>query len=532
MNLKEMFNWNHPLLCKMNPHILDWIILFNIICVNILAVISAVAVIIADTSIQGALVIDQTKSAWLSLIFLISVGATVPFAAWAAEYFGYKRTLFAGVAIFIIGATLAGISDHFTEMMIYRVISGIGAGAIFPLSISIISRTFEGSKQTLALSLYIAMAFGLGFALGFFFGGYFTEFVSWRWIFFINLALGPINLLLTWLMQMETEPNKAHKFDISGYLFFLFFLSSVVIIINNAKAPWNTQGWTSTFILSLISLALISLCLFLHFEKKTDHPVFALNLFQIRSFSLGCIAIFFVGSLLFGTPTAIRPMLEHDFLYSKSKMGLILVPFGLSFGFIGSISGYIAKVINIRLLALIGIVITAISCYLNHYITIQSDHVQLVSLFVLRGFGLGLALGPLTALALSQVPSELISQASVTVTIFRQVGGAMGGSFLILVQTVRQVFHTQRFGEQVDIESTRYREMFNHWTTHIITTTGAESSEAKRQARLLIIENIAQQSSIVALNDGLFILGHILLILAAIIIFTMLLEKHSKKVHS
>jgi MFS transporter, DHA2 family, multidrug resistance protein len=516
--LKELFCWEHPALCK-GRH--DWLVLFNIITINMLAIISSIGVVLADTSIEGSLVIDATKTVWISLIFLVVVAATVPVAAWAAEYYGYKRTLFVGISIFIVSSFLEGFATDYYTMILLRGISGIGGGVIFPLSLTIITRSFAKQHIAIAVSLYIALAFGVGIAIGFLIGGYFSEWLSWRMIFWINLVTGVMNLLLTWLLQVETKRDLTKKFNIPGYLSFILFVAALLTIVNSAKQPWNTEGWSSPFIIVCIAIGFLSAIFFLHCERRSFAPIFPPKLFKIRSFTVGCVAMFFVGAMLFGTGTTYGPLLEENFLYSKSKIGLLLAPFGLVFGMMGSCSSYLTRIVDMRIISLIGMSLITASCFLNHGITIQSDHAQLLTVLLIRAVGLGLSLGPLTALALSEVSAEDTPQASVAVTIFRQMGGAFGGSILALIQMTREVFHTQRFGEQIDIYSARFEQHLTEMTIHLQQTTGASLAEAKKQAILLLINNAERQSSILSLNDAYYIIGWVLCLVLALIIASM-----------
>lgn len=529
--MKELFNWDRPYLSTVHEGIRKWIVLANIITVNMLAIVSSIGGVVVNSNIQGTLVIGDTETLWIGLIFLILVGATVPIATFAAERYGYKRTLFVGVAIFMLGSALQGFSVNYAELILFRAISGIGAGIIFPLSLTIITKTFDKKQVGLALSLYVALAFGLGIAQGFLIGGYFGEHNHWEMVFLLDAVSGPLNLLLTWLLQVETSKNTSLRFDLKGYLCFIIFLAALLSMINNAKAPWNTEGWTSNFMVGCIFIGILSFLLFLYYELKVDNPVFTLRLFETSSHAIGCFSLLLIGALLFGTANTFSTMLEHNLLFSKDRIGLILAPFGISFGITGACSSYLTQFFNIRLIAISGMAIIAGTCFLNHFITIQSDHFDIIGLMVMRGIGLGLSLGPLTAISLSSLAPGDFPQGSVAVTIFRQVGGALGGSILYLIQAFREVFHMERFSEEINMNAPRLQQSLNETAQHIINTTGVSYLEAKETAIQLLIIDAQSQAAIIGLNDAYFVFGYILLFCIAFVCVRMVLEWKQQKSH-
>jgi DHA2 family multidrug resistance protein len=305
----------------------------------------------------------------------------------------------------------------------------------------------------------VGLGFGIGTVLGYLVGGYFVQYISWQASFFLCFILGIPLMLLTVILHRETEPVKDGKFDIWGYAAFIIFLSSILIILNSAKADWNTEGWTSNFIFTCEAVAILSFIALIVIELKNPHPLIIFSLFKKQSFLIGCIAIFFVGAPLYSTQILSVMFLDGDLHYEKHKIGLFLLTTGLTLGIVASLAAFLTRFFNIRFLALIGMVLITISCWINPNVTIYSSHGQLLWMWNLRMIGVGLSLGPATAYAMSEIAPGLGGAASIFVTFARQIGGTIGSLATQVITTERQEFHNEMFGSQVDTTSPAFQSV-------------------------------------------------------------------------
>jgi DHA2 family multidrug resistance protein len=496
--LREKLNWNSPQIFDPKGSSYRWLVLLNITIATMMAIISSVATNVANTTIMGALI-------------------------------GYKRIYFTGLSIFLFGSCFSGLATNFHVLLVFRLIEGAGGGLLFPLCLSIIARLFPANKRPVAIAAYTGIGFGIGLTLGFLLGGYCAQYVNWQSIFLVNLIPGIPALLFTWMLHQETPPKKGKRFDIWGYICFAVFLVNLLMAVTSAKQPWNTGGWGSSFILTCLTLSGLGLISTLIIEVKSDNPIIRLSLFKIQSFTLGCLAIIFVGGIFFGSATYIPLYLESDLHYAKSTIGLILIPFGMILGVVGSLLGLLSAKLNMKVISVVGLIILATSCFINQKITIQSDHAQIIFVMVVRSLGVSLSLAPLTTLALSEVPQELSGPASGLITFFRQMGAAFGSATLGDIVVVRQVFHTLMYGSQVQLESPAYTSNVDTYKTLLMASKGFPSEKASEAARVIIAENVETQAHISAINDAYFVMGSALVVILVLIVAQMLLAYFKKR---
>jgi DHA2 family multidrug resistance protein len=522
--VRKIFDWRSPKFINPSNPLLPWLILANIIFATVIGFISALGGFIADSTVRGSLMLSSDDNRWISISFIMMLGIILPLAIYLAERYGYKIIFFAGLFVFVFGSLLNGFAFDFLSLLISRAIAGAGAGALFPLSIAVIAQTFSKKSLTLALSLYVGLGFGIGTALGFLISGYLVQYISWQSPFFLCFLLGIPSLLVTALLHSETKPGKAHPFDTWGYVTFIIFLSSLLLVLNSAKAAWNTGGWTSPFILTCSALTLISLIILIPLELKNPHPLIVFSLFKGKEFLLGCITVFFVGAPVYSTQLLSVIFLDSDLGYEKHTVGLFLSTLGITLGVVSSLAAFLTKIFSMRILTLVGMGIISLSCLINPNVTLYSSHGQLLWLWNLRMIGVGLAIGPATAFAMSKIAPALDGYASVFVTLARQVGGTIGSLGAELITIERQEFHNEIFGSQVNITTPAFQEVARNLQSHLMHNAGATATTASQTATSLIRANLLTQSHVTSMNDAFYILGIITLIICICLILEMCWE--------
>ncbi len=484
-----------------------WLILWNIVLIGIVGVISANAGFVVESTLRGALQLGSDDMKWISISLIMMLGIILPLAVFLAQRYGYKRVFFWGTVVFLLGTLLNSFAFDYYSVLVARALGGIGAGALFPLSIAIIDKVFPKQKVALAITLYVGLVFGFGSSLGFIIGGYFVQFINWHAPFLLCLIVGIPSLFLTHFLHEETPLNTHLKFDKWGYIFFVTFIASILLILNSAKAEWNTDGWNSTFMWSCYVLACLSLAILVPLQLRRKDPLISFALFKRNSFLIGCIVIFFVGAPLYSTQILSVAFLDADLGYEKHTIGILLATFGITLGASTALTVFLSKIINVRILTLIGMGIITISCFLTPSISIYSEHHQYLWVWNLRMIGIGLSLGPATALALSELPPVVSGAAAVFITLFRQVGGTIGSLWTEVVTTQRNIFHQEMFGAQVESMAPAFQSTFTHLKDHLVHQVGALPAEAEALARALLEKNILTQAHVASIGDAFFLLG-------------------------
>lgn len=521
-SLKAIFNWRDPSLLDTDSELRHWLLLANIILVNLVLVIEAVGISIPMDQIQGFVAVDATKIDWVNSGFLLCLGVSVPLSIYLSRKFGYKTLFFAGLAAFVIGALLSGMTFNYSFLLFSRMISGIGGGMIFPISLTIIKKVFKGNMLALAMTIYVATVFGIGLALGCIIGGVLSQLYAWRMILLLGVFVGVPCLGFTWILMKETAPAPVPKFDFISYAFFSIFLISTLFYLTQVKAPWNTLGFRSEFSIGCMICSALSLFLFIRRYKRAKSPLFALSIFRRKEFSICCFSMAFVGVMIFGSSVAFIDLLIGTFQYEKNVVGKVISVFGFFFGLGGLIPVLLGKWVKMHVFAALGLAFIAFSCFVNHSLTIQSTPYDVMHIMALRALGASLALGPLTAISLAALPDDLAGQGAAIVTIFRQVGGAYGASVITVLSTVRFPFHLTRFSEMVNPYSAAFQNYLMKFKDTVIDDFGKSDYLAEKYSKGYIISNVVDQAKVAAFDDAFFIFGCIFTLLVVLMIYLAL----------
>lgn len=494
----------------------------NVIVTTFLAVLSSMATMIADSCIQGELALSNTQSIWLTTLYLLGINLTVPTGNWFANRFGFKRMYTYGVLIFTMGSLLAGLSQNFLMIALARFIEGIGGGFIFPIGLSLIVRSFSQEKSQLAINLYIALSFGAGMGFGVIIAGYFSQFHSWRDIFFWIVPFGLLAAFSCWLSRRAQPEQEKKPFDVGGFSTFAMFITCLLIALMMGPIRATAEGWRTPYILVFFLISIVSIFWCIRIEKRHADPLFPLQLFKDPIFTVSLTAIFLLGMAVFGgISTSIQYML-HALSYEKFVTGKIAAIYGLTIGLTSVLANYLSKIIPIPVLTLSGLFLLVGSYFYNNELSWMTGVDQVLAILVVRGAGVGLSLGTTTLLALYGVPPPLKSSAATILTFFRQVGGTYGTTLISIFSIRQTIFHAARFGEQANTQLPAYK-----MTLHNLYNKFPNAALAKAS----IVKNIETQAYIQGMNDALVALGYITGFVALILFFLLsvrLWKSHKK----
>lgn len=470
----------------------------NVILTTFLAIVSSVTTMIGNAAIQGELALSNTQSIWITTLYLLGVNTTVPTANWFANQFGFNRVYTYGVIIFTLANLAAAFATNFFMIASARFIEGIGAGFIFPVGLALIAESMSEKKIGLAINLYIGIAFGAGLGLGTISAGYLTQFHSWRDLFFLTVPCGTLTSISCWLSRNKVPVLNKSKFEKMSYFTFVLFFASLLIALTLGPMRATPEGWGTPYILFLFALALISLIAFLFFEFRKKNPLFPIALFKDPMFNISLVLMFFFGMAIFsGVSVSVQYMLD-GILYERFVAGKIASIYGFTIGVFSMVANALTKVLSTSLITFTGLFLLIFSYFYNNELSWLTGYRQVIIILIIRGIGIGLSLGPVTLMALRDVAAPLKKSAATTLTFFRQIGGTYGSTLLAIIGIRRSIFHTARFGEQINPQLPAYQQTFQNLI---------DQSYSPAQAKASIIQNIRTQAQIQGLNDALIIFG-------------------------
>lgn len=414
---------------------------------TIIATLAAFFMAILDSTIVNIVLPDMMKStgATIALISWIMNGYNMSFAVCLltasrlADQFGRKKVFMIGAILFSLASLMCGLTSDVHFLIFYRVIQGIGASIVVPVSIPIALTLFSKDQQGTLVGVWGAVS-ALASASGPVIGGLLTKYYNWHYVFYINVPIGLlIAALAAFAIQESYDETAGKKIDWPGIVFLSIFICALTFFLIKG----NDQGWTSIPIISCLVLSAISLFLFVIVERNVQEPIMPLAFFKDIYFSCGNVTLLIIasaaGSILFLNSFYLTDLMGYSVLQS----GFILSSFAIGTMISAAFSGPIAGKYGSRWLVLSGIVIVGLSGYLMGDFNAQSSKVEILSVLFLGGAGFGICFAPVMSAVISRVPKNKFGVASGISNMGRTLG------FVIGVAVVTAIL-TQSFQTNVD----------------------------------------------------------------------------------
>ena len=501
-----------------------WFILGNIMISTFMVVLDSTVVNTALPTIMGTLGASMNTAEWILTGYMLSMATVLATTGWLSNRFGYKNVFIASLAIFTFGSFMSGNSTSIGELIFWRIIEGVGGGLLMPVGMSIVTTVFPPEERSTALGFW-AIATAASVSFGPMIGGYLVDNFNWNYIFYINIPIGIICILITIVLQKRYAHPRNLKLDIPGLITSATFLPVFLYGLSQVNSSTNAEGWSSPIVMACMWISAVSFILFVYFELNAEMPLIDLRIFKDWKFSIANFVILIFAIGMFGSTFLIPLYMQDNLGYSAFEAGLVFLPVGLVQAVCSPIAGKLTRYIDPRIIIITGLVMLAVSFFINSTFTLQTDRATIVSSLILRGTGMGILYTPLLSVSLERITPQQMAQASSLTNIIRQVGGSVGVAIFTFMLAIRREFHTQIYSEDINLSGETYRSI-TYRLAEFFSSVGSETSEgALSQAKSYIIQWINTESYIRSLNDDFFI-GGVLTVLA---IIPVLFLKRTKK---
>jgi EmrB/QacA subfamily drug resistance transporter len=367
--------------------------------------------------------------AWVFTAYLLSMVATMPLWGSLSDRLGRRPVLFTGLVIFLIGSALCGVSQEMWQLVLFRGIQGVGAGAIAPVSLAVIGDLYPPADRA-RLQAAFSSLFVLAFLIGPTVGGLLTDTLGWRWVFYLNLPIGLIALAVMWRFMPQLRPEGEVKpFDVAGMIIFVLAVVPFLIGIRNLPTGEVTDPDVGGLMLTglLVGLA------FLWVETRASMPIIPVSLFRDATFAVACAVVFLSVAGLFVAIVFLPRyfQLVHGASATESGWQIMTLLLGLIVGAVGA-GQVVARTGRWKMLLLVAMAIGMVGMALLSQLTAHAPMPLVWGAMFLTGLGLGPITSVLTAVVQTTVPPDVMGTATSTVSFFRQLGAsiwlAVGGS--------------------------------------------------------------------------------------------------------
>jgi len=500
-----------------------WWLLANVMIGTFMAVLDATIVNVGLPKIMASFGVGIDKIEWVLTAYMLALAVMLPTAGWMADKFGYKRVYFLGLFLFTLGSFLCGISPTEDILIVSRVLQGLGAGALMPVGMAIITREFPPHQRGIALGFW-SVAAAASVSFGPLIGGYLVDTFNWPLIFDVNVPVGIAGMLATAIIQKEFRNPKIRSFDTIGFLSASIFLPVLLYALTEGNASTNSSGWHAPYVLLCFAVSAITFTVFLINELLVREPLIDLKLLAKPSFGITNLVIFIFGIGMFGSTFLLPLYLQNSLGYTALQSGSVFLPVGIIQGITAPMAGFASDKINPKIPVIVGALLLATSFFLNSSMSYLTEHSFIMTSLYIRGFAMGMMFSPLNTIAFREIPREKMAQASGITHIVRQVGGSFGVAILTTILTTRVIYHAQMFGRTMDPNSPAYQMVYRNMGHFISGTMGSVSAIANQQSQYLLFSHLNRQAFIQGIDDN-FLIAAVLTAISIIPVFFLRLKK-------
>lgn len=501
----------NPASREINP----WLIAIAVMSSTFMEVLDTTVVNVSLPHIAGNLSASTDEATWTLTSYLVANAIILPLTGWLASTFGRKRLLMLSVTGFTTASFFCGLAPSLPFLIVCRVIQGACGGGLQPLSQAILLESFPPEKRGQAMGFW-ALGIVVAPMLGPVAGGWLTDNYSWRWVFYINVPIGLLALILTEVFVFDPPYLRKERggIDYWGIGLLVLGIGSLQIMLDKGQ---EDDWFGSRFILTLCVLAIVGLGGLVIRELMAKHPVIDLTVFRFRSYAIGTFLMAAIGFMLYGS-TVLLPLLMQELLgYTATWAGIANLPRGLASFLFMPLIGYMTGKVDSRKLLGVGFIASAIAMFELSRFTLTASIWTFALPLLIQGAALGLIFVPLTTVTMDPIPRERMGNATSVFNLMRNIGGSIGISLVETMQYRKSQLHTNNLVKFVNPGSLQARQLISGMRSGFISK-GADPSTAMKQSYVAIWGLVQQQAAMLSYNDVFRFLAIMFVVLLPLIL--------------
>lgn len=372
--------------------------------------------------------------AWVFTAYMLASTVTVPIYGKLSDIYGRRIFFLLGMGVFLLGSALSGLAQTMTQLILFRAVQGLGAGALFPIALAIVGDVLPPAERGKWQGVFAAV-WGLTSIVGPTMGGWITDHWGWRWVFYVNMPVGAVALTTAGLTIPGRLSRRQHTID---YLGAATLIAGTVPLLLALSWAGTEFPWRSPEIIGLLAFAAVMLLVFFLVELRAAEPIVNPRLFRNRIYTLSVLAGFFIAVGMFGTILYLPLFIQGVLGRTATNSGAVLTPMMLGFVASSVIGGQLmARTGRYRVLAIGSVALAALGMLLLSRMTPQTTSGEVVRNMVVTGLGIGTTMGLFTIVVQNAFPPQVLGEVTSGLVFFRSIGGTLGAAILGSVLTNR-----------------------------------------------------------------------------------------------
>ncbi len=476
-----------------------WIVALVVIFGLFMTILDGTIVNIAIPRLQNAFGADLTSVQWVLTAYTLVQGVATPLTAFLSQRLGTKRLYLIALAGFTIGSALCGIAVNLPMLIFFRIIQGMMGAFMSPLAITLLYTEFPPEERgtamgALGVPILLAPAFGPTL------GGYIVTFLGWQLIFYINLPIGILGIIMGIIFLRDGRSEVRARFDVPGFIFSSLGLSSLLYGLSDA----STDGWGSFKVLSFLTMGAIFLVIFVVIElriaRRGGQPLLDLRVFANGPFTTSSLASILVTFALYGGLFIVPIYLQNLRGLSAFQSGLLLLPQAFASMAAALVGGWLVDKIGVRAVVIPGLIILTIALWLFTALGANTPYGTIQIWLILRSLAIGLCFQPLSVSALSEMNVRQLPQASAVSTTLRFVVSSLAVAVIATLVQAQSTVHYAHLAEQVT-PSSQLGQLVPGLQA-LFMQRGAEATAAYSAALQVISGLLREQATVLAMQDA------------------------------
>ena len=487
-----------------NPIANPWIVAIAVMLGTFMEVLDGTVVNVSLPHIAGNLSATTDEATWVLTSYLVANAIVLPMTGWLANYFGRRRLLLLSIGGFTCFSLLCGIAPNLQTLILFRVLQGATGGGLQPLSQAILMEAFPPESRGKAMAFW-ALGIVVAPMLGPVIGGWITDSYSWRWLFYINIPVGIIAVLMVSWFVFDPPYIRRGKggVDYWGMGFLAIGIGALQIMLDKGQE----DDWLSShFIVILLTLCIVGLLFFVLRELAIEHPVVNLRIFKNGTYTTGVFMMTVLGFVLYGSTVMLPLWLQTLMGYSALESGMAMLPRGLGSFLFMPVVGWLTTKVEARKLLAVGLVVASISLFMLSRLNLNAGYWDIFWPQLLQGTSMGLLFVPLTTITNGPIPKEEMGNATSLFNLMRNIGASVGIASVTTMVARHSQRHFNVLAGHITMFDSAAAALFNSIRNGMIAA-GSDLSTATQQAYAAIFGMVQQQAMMLSYLDVFFLLA-------------------------
>ena len=497
------------------PEVNPWIVAVAVMAATFMEILDTTVVNVSLPHIAGSMSATVDEATWALTSYLVANAIILPITGWLANFLGRKRLLLMATVGFTTASVLCGLAPNLPMLIAFRIVQGASGGALQPLSQAVMLEAFPPQDRGKAMAFW-----GIGIMVAPMFGpvmgGWITDNYSWRWIFYMNVPVGIVSVILTKMFIFDPPYIRRPRtgIDYWGIGLLALGIAAVQIVLDKGQeADW----FANHLMLILAIVGAFCIAIFIVWEWSIPHPVVQLRIFRERSYTTGVLLMAIMGFVLYGSLVLLPVFLQQLLGYTAVKAGTALFPRGLGAFLMMPVTGALVSRVDPRKLLAISVVGCSISMWQLAGINLNAGYWDIFWPQFLQGVSLSMLFVPLTTVTMDPIPRETMGTATSMFNLLRNLGGSFGIAFATTYLSRREQVHQAILAEHVNPFDPKAQGMIGT-LSGAMQSAGGDAVQATQRAYGVVQGMVVQQAAALSFLETFRLMGFIFLLLLPLIV--------------